>query len=260
MKSKIFLIMLLISAQMVVSAQGQDQWSEYRANHFLIYYKNVPQDFVKAVEEQAEYYYDQITENLGFRRFTTWTFDERAKIYIYDDQDDYIKSANQYHWSHGAANTKTKTIRTFPSAHGFFDSTLPHELGHIIFREFVGFNADLPLWFEEGVAMYQEKAKRWGAHKAVRKAVQEGKFIPLKELSRMPLSSNMDPALVNLYYAEAASVVYFMITELGQFRFVDFCRNLQAGRKFEDALQLTYGRFKNVDDLNATWLRNVGAH
>ncbi len=249
--------MMLALAGMITSVEGQEQWNEYRANHFIIYYKNVPQDFVKTVEQQAEYYYQEITDNLGFRRFTTWTFDERAKIYIYDDQDDYIKSARELHWSHGAANTKTKTIRTFPSAHGFFDSTLPHELGHIIFREFVGPLADIPLWFEEGVAMYQEKAKRWGARKAVQKAIAEGKFIPLKELSHTLLTSNTDKNLVNLYYAEAASVVYFMITELGQFRFVSLCRNLQSGQKFDNALQLTYIRFESIDDLNAAWLKNL---
>jgi len=68
---------------------------------------------------------------------------------IYDNADDYVQAGKMASWSHGVASPKNKVIRTFPAAHGFFDSTLPHELGHIIFREFVGFKAQVPIWFEE---------------------------------------------------------------------------------------------------------------
>ena len=85
---------------------------------------------------------------------------------------------------------KAKTIKTFPEAHGFFDTILPHELGHIIFRDYIGFTINIPLWFEEGVAIYQEKAKRLGANKAVKEAIENGQFIPLSQLSGMRLYKN----------------------------------------------------------------------
>lgn len=253
-----FFILVLCFMQTLPIAWAQDKWNEFKGEHFIIYYKTAPMDFIKTVDEMAETYYREITQNLGFTREKWWTWENRAKIYIYDDAQDYIANSQQSDWSHGAAMAGEKIIRTFPSAHGFFDSTLPHELGHIIFREFVGLNAVLPLWFEEGVAMFQEKAKRWGANQDVKTAAKDGSFIPLPDLSHAGLSSSTDKNFINLYYAESASVVYFLITELGEERFVRFCRKLKGGATFEDALQSVYVRFKNVEQLNKSWLKYLG--
>jgi len=244
-------IIILLSAVPIYA----EEWKEHKGRHFVIYYQSAPIDFVEEVEKTAEQYYEEITRDLGFTRYKGWTWDERAQIYIYDDSQSYVEEGRQAQWSHGSAQTKTKVIRTFPTAHGFFDSTLPHELGHIIFREFVGFKAEIPLWFEEGIAMYQEKAKRFGAHNAVIDARNNGYFIPLKELSITQLTRNTDQKIVTLFYAESASVVYYMINELGKYRFVQFCRKLSEGGPFEWALKSVYVRFKNYDDLNKAWLR-----
>ena len=221
------LIFLFLAVFLNYSTAGaDDKWEETHSRHFFIYYKDAPADFVQNVEEAAENYYDEITRNLGFSRYEPWSYEERAKIYIYQDQQDYINSSQQYGWSHGAANARQKTIRTFPSAHGFFDSTLPHELGHIIFREMIGFYAEVPLWLDEGVAMFQEKAKRWGANTAVKQAMEQGSFLSLKQLSEIVLKQDTDPKMIDLFYAESASVVYFLITEFGQYRFQGFCQEI----------------------------------
>ena len=51
---------------------------------------------------------------------------------------------------------KKKEISTYMWQEMLFDTILPHEMGHIIFREFVGYNKALPLWLDEGVACMQE--------------------------------------------------------------------------------------------------------
>jgi hypothetical protein len=127
-------------------------------------------------------------------------------------------------------------------------------MGHIIFREFIGLQTKVPLWFEEGVAMYQEKAKRFGSNTAVKKAVENGEFIALKELTDMRLYNNSPANELDLFYAESASVVYYMISELGEFNFVRFCRALKEGKGFDGALKSIYVRFRNLDDLNRAWL------
>lgn len=247
---------MLCSACLInrVEAKDKDSWKEYKSYHFVIYYKDAPEDFIKNVEKSAEDYYQEITRNLGFTRYQSWTWDQRARIYIYRDQDDYIHMGKQAQWSHGVASFLEKEIRTYPSDSGFFDSLLPHELGHIIFREFIGMNPFVPLWLDEGVAMYQEKAKRWGANKDVKKAIAENRFIPLTELSSIRLYSNTDKEFVQLFYSEAASIVYYMITELGEYRFADFCRELKSGKTMESALSVTYYRFKNLDELGKAWM------
>ena len=257
--SKIFTkrIMALATAYFLLACSflcAASEWKEYKCQHLIIYYKQAPEDFVKSVEQMAEYYYDEISKNMGYTRYKGWTWDERAKIYIYDNADDYVASSQQANWSHGVASPQDKVIRTFPSAHGFFDSTLPHELGHIVFREIIGFKAQVPLWFEEGVATQQETAKRWGAHDTVRKFIEEGKFIPLDELSFVRLNSKTDPERVNLFYAESASAVNYLISEFGLYRFVNLCRKLEEGGPFEWALEAIYVRFKNLKEFNKSWV------
>jgi len=254
MRSRIIFVIFVAVAFMNTTVHAAE-WKEYKRQHFIIYYKKAPFDFVETVARAAEQYYVEITRNLGFTRYKGWSWDDRAKIYIHNDADDYVQAGRQAGWSQGTASPREKIIRTFPSAHGFFDSTLPHELGHIIFREFVGFKAQVPVWFEEGVAMYQEKAKRWGAHDKVRKAIEEGTFKPLKELSitRLRHGTNMD--LITLFYAESASVVNFMINEMGDQRFVHLCRKLKDGKPFSWAIDEVYSRLENVDDLNDAWVK-----
>jgi len=241
----------------ILAAPSSQKWEEQKGQDFIIYYRDVPQDFVDTVMASAEEDFRSVTANLGISRYQGWSWDKRAVIYVYRDEEDYVQNAGQAGWSHGAALVQSKVIKTYPSAHGFFDSMLPHELGHIIFREFVGMYADVPLWFEEGVAMYQEKAKRFGSDRAVRQAVEKGQFIPLTALTDMRLYNDTDENTVQLFYAEAASVVYFLITELGEQHFHQFCRELKENTRFEDALQKTYLRIKSVEDLNKMWLAHI---
>lgn len=230
------------------------KWEEYKKQHFIIYYKKAPLDFVKTVEQTAEEYYKEIAKNLGFNRYKSWTWNDRAHIYIYDDKEDYVKNSRQVHWSWGAASPTKKLIKTYPSASGFFDTLLPHELGHIIFGEFVGPKANIPRWFDEGVAKNQEKAKGFGSDKIVRRAIEDGTFIPIKRLPLVPLNNNTPREKVILFYAESASIVSFMINEYGRHKFVRFCRKLKEGGTFEFALRSVYVRFRNYDDLNKAWV------
>lgn len=233
------------------------KWKELKSDHFIVYYDAASVDFVQNVSKTAEQYYDEISAELGFSRLQGWSYQDRAKIYIYNDQEHYTSNAGHAQWSHGVVSVAQREIHTFPSAHGFFDSTLPHELGHIVFREFVGMDAKIPLWLDEGVAMYQEKAKRWGADKLVKDAIARGDFISVQDLSKMVLYKDTDRKIIDLYYAEAASLTYFIITELGKFRFVNFCRKLRDRSDFENALHSAFPRIRDLDGLNKMWLDHL---
>src|SRR3569833_436247 len=121
----------------------------------------------------------------------------------------------------------TRSIKTFPSDWGFFDAILPHELGHIILHEYLGPQVSVPLWIDEGLAMYQEKAKHLSSRKTVQEALENGQFIPLNELTDMRLYSNSKEKTKNLFYAESSFAVYFLITQFGEVHFHRFCHELK---------------------------------
>jgi len=241
-------------AWLISFGRAADGWNEKTSRHFIVYYQDTPGDFVETVLDAAEESYDRISDELGFTQYKDWSFSDRAKIYIYDSQEHYLEKARQSRWSAGAAYYHSRTIRTYPSARGFFDSLLPHELGHIIFHEFIGTHVPIPRWFDEGVAMYQERARQWGSHQKVKAAIQDGTFIPLEELGLVQLSANSSRDEVELFYAESASAVNFLIREHGRFKFLNFCRKLRGGDKFLHAFERTYPRFKTMDRLNHAWV------
>lgn len=253
---RIFIIFIILFVNYSV-AIAEDGWNEYRGRYFLVYYKNAPKDLIKQIDQSSEQYYREITNKFGFIRSQTWAWDNKAKIYVYDDKDDYVNTGKLMNWSSGIALARQKIIRTFPSAHGFFDSTLPHELGHIIFREFIGYRTSIPYWFEEGVAMYQEKARRWGAGDDVKKAMKDGKFLSLDKLEDLRLTNDSDQDLIKLFYSESASAVKFIIDTMGSARFERFCRKLKEGKPFDWALASVYPKFSDMEKLNTLWMREI---
>jgi hypothetical protein len=230
----------------------QDSWQQMEGQDFIVYYRaNVPQDFVQTTMDTSEDEFKRVANNLGVINHY-WSLTKKVMIYIYSDQDDYVKNGGQAGWSHGVAFAQAKTIKLFPEASGFFDSLLPHELGHIIFRDYIGFTANVPLWFEEGIAIYQEKAKRLGSNKIVKEAIDNGQFIPLSKLSGMKLFKDSKDQVVDLFYTESASVVYYMITELGEQELLMLCNRLKENMRFEEAIHDVY--LKNIDELNQAWV------
>jgi len=232
---------------------AEEEWFTVKSTHFLVYHKKAPEDFVRKVTKRSEELYDKIASDLGFNRFDFWLWDNRAKIYIYDDAGQFQAATGNPGWVGGCVVPATKTIQTFSYAQGFFDTVLPHEMGHIIFREFVGFyNRTIPLWLEEGVASYQEKEKYTALYPMFKLWHNQNIFMPLERLSQLVMHSTPDTKAVEIFYAEAFSVVDFLMREFGREKFVLFCQNLRDRNNFEQALVSTYS-FRNIGELDSAW-------
>ena len=247
----ICVLMLLFAA---AHARAEQNWQEIRSTHFIVYYKSASVDFVSRVSSRAEDYYNSIACSLGFIRFDFWLWDNRAKIYVYDTPEQYQKESGAPAWSAGQALVKAKTIYTFSGSGEFCDTVLPHELGHIIFREFVGFdNYAVPVWLDEGVAVFQQNLRNPTARAHVKAALSAGKLIPLESLSRIdPGSLGTNTRAIGLFYDEAVTVIDYLISEFGKNKFVSFCQNLRDKRNLEQAISATYP-FNNIKELDSAW-------
>lgn len=249
------IICLLIFLSTINAYTLAEQWNDVRSTHFIVYYKGDLNDFAVKVIDKAERLYDEIADYLGFTRYNYWLWENRAMIYIYEDAEEYRSATGQPIWSSGCALTKEKTIKTYPRALGFFDTVLPHEMAHIIFREFVGFdNPNVPIWLDEGVAGYQEKAKRYNVERIIRTAITNNKFITLENLHILNPHTINNPELVDIFYAEAISIVHYLIKEFGRDRFVRFCRALRDKKTLNEVLDSAY-RFTGIKELDSSWQR-----
>ncbi len=253
MKRLLKLFLMVLFCYLAIGASSE-KWNISKSTHFIVHYKAAKEDFVNQVIDQAEKHYEGIAEDLGFRRYNFWLWDNRAKIYIYNDAKDFQVSTGQPEWSSGSANVRDKVIQTYPYARSFFDSVLPHEMGHIIFREFISFdNPASPIWLDEGVASYQEKIRLVFANRMVRKSITDKKMIPLDKLSAISPQDLKDKDEVSLFYSESVSVVNYLVKEFGTDDFVTFCQKLRDKRDFIEALSSVYG-FKSMEELNNHWI------
>jgi hypothetical protein len=239
------------------SRSWAETWKNTTSTHFVIYYKNAPDNFLNELIEKAEGYYDKIADDLGFRRFDFWLWDNRAKIYIYDNTQDYQQATGYPSWSSGCAQPRQKVIHTFPYAKKFFDVILPHEMGHIIFREFVGFdNSAIPIWLDEGVASYEQPLRSADAETMIKEARDKDRFMSLKELSKADPQLMTDPYRVSLFYAESVSVVDYLVKKLGKDTFVLFCQHLRDKKDLEKALLSSYN-LAGILELDEEWQRGL---
>lgn len=224
-------------------------WQTQKTQHFIIYHQGAPADYVTRLSEQAERYYDSVTDRLGYRSFSFWSWDDRAKIFLYPDSASYLGDTRRAAWSGASVNVKTRTISTFIGQETFIDSMLPHELAHIIFREFVGHRKDLPLWLDEGVAGVQEEAKLAEHLRKATNLIKRGVYIGLKDLSEIRDYSLVVP---QVFYAESCSLVNFLLEKYGKDKFLDFSRALRDKADWQDALERCY-QFRNQGEFETQW-------
>ena len=255
--------LLLLGSVLVLAGRGAPSdevpWQLLKGKHFLVSYQK-DKAFAHKVLQRAESDYDRITQELGFtRRDGFWLWDRRVRILIYPSRNAYITQAGAPAWAAGQANYVERTISTFRGSDDFVNSVLPHEMTHLIFREFVGFDSDIPLWLDEGIAQWEDKSNREKALKLARRLYRRGELMSLETLTNTDVRSATSGRRAVEFYAQSVSLVGFMITDHGATRFRKFCGHLRDGKTIEDALRFTYpSSMRNLKQLETAWLKTLG--
>lgn len=252
-------------------------WVEKKSEHFIVYFGQ-NEEFAQQVLNEAEKYYRNIASDLGYARYSDfWTWDKRVKIYIYPDHASFLAATDQPDWSQGMADYRNKQIISYAWSQGFVESLLPHEMAHLIFRDFVGFQGEVPLWLDEGVAQWAEEAKRQNMKKMIMGYFENDNLMTVSDIMKLNIlnlkdkkgifirptrtKENKDAVvflsadnLVSIYYLEAASLVGYLINKFGSESFSDFCRQLRDGKSVQDALSLAYpSHIHNIQEFEDGW-------
>ena len=276
-KNILLVLFILIICFINKDVAQAKSWQELKGDHFVVYF-NGEEKFAKNVLDNAEVYYNRIAFKLGYNRYSDfWTWGKRVKVYIYEDHKSYIKYSGQPKWSHGMADYTNKQIASYTWGENFVESLLPHEIAHLIFRDFVGFKGDVPLWLDEGVAQWAEKENKEKIQFMERKYYNEDMFFTLEDMMRLnlnvlskkkgvhirvTLTRSGEPGvlflstdnLIATYYMEAVSLVNFLISRYGIKRFNDFCCQLRDGKDINGSLKAAYSvHLSNLKELEEEW-------
>jgi hypothetical protein len=277
MKIVCIISIILLTATTLIA---QD-WQELKGEHFVVYFTQ-DKVFASQVLRKAERDYGRIASDLGYARYSNfWTWANRVRIYIYPDHASYLEGSGQPEWSEGMADYKNKEILGYSGSEDFLISILPHEMAHLIFRDFVGFKGEVPLWLDEGVAQWEEEISRDRIKGIARENLRRGTLLSLKDMMNLDIrlikdidkihvrSTSIDDqpgfliidgkSLVNLYYLQSAALVGFLIERYGADSFTDFCRQLRDGKGLEVALRSVYPvHLRSIDELEEKWRKYVG--
>lgn len=276
MRILIGVLVLFISLILVTGSLAQE-WQALNGDHFIIYFLGNEQ-IAKDILDKAEFFYRNIATELGYPRYSEfWLWDKRVKIYIYPDHQTFLKATGQPQWSQGMADYKNKTIVSYAWSKGFVESLLPHEMAHLIFRDFVGFKGEIPLWLDEGVAQWSEEPKRKQIKAVAKQFFNDDAVLSLEDMMKLDIrkvtaadrvyirstvTKKGDRGilflsgdnLINTYYIQAVSLVGFLIEKYGSYAFSSFCRELREGKKLEDALRFAYpDHMRDLNEFEQRW-------
>jgi len=253
------------------------QWQELKSEHFIVYFTQ-DKKFAQEALDKSEVYYQRIASDLGYPRYSEfWLWDKRVKIYIYPDHASYLAATAQPQWSHGMADYKNKQIISFAWSKDFTESLLPHEMAHLIFRDFVGFKSQIPLWLDEGVAQWAEEAKRREMKFMVGQLLKKDSLLSLEDMMKLDIRKVTEKdrvyirsthtkdnaqgglflsgdSIINTYYLQSVSLVDFLLKKYGSDRFTEFCRQLRDGKTIDEALKFAYPVYiRSIKELEGRW-------
>lgn len=239
----------------VFSISGYAQTTkELRSEHFIITYAPEAEDCVYKVKDDAEYFYRKITQEFGLVRDKLWSWDDRTRILIAKNKEEFLKNFSCPSWSSACVDYRNRVIYTYP-LQADFSSILLHELTHIIFREYIGYNR-LPLWLDEGMATYIEYRDTMQSQMlvaSIKKVIEQNKYIKFSAINgTYSIASGSD---TSLFYVQSFSMVYFLKERFGRDDFYEFISYLRSGNSLDESLRKAFRIIENTESFESNWKR-----
>jgi hypothetical protein len=254
-------ILLIFFNTLICSAQDHKEIKKnlpqtLKRMHFIIYHND--KSYANKVSWKAEYSYKKIIRHFGIDGFKPWQEDNKCRIYLFENREDYIRLSGAPSWSGGCAMDDPPRLFIYKGAPKLTENTLPHEITHLIFHLLIP-RENIPLWLDEGMAQYEEDDWDTGYTKAyLKNSVDQGVYIHFDELfSLKNYPSNQEKN--SLFYAESASIIDYLRKQQIASLYGKFILKIRHGKTVDQALKETYHpKFKNgIADLEKYWLKYV---
>jgi hypothetical protein len=160
------------------------------------------------------------------------------------------------------ATSRVVGLATFPRGVIHIDGTgllaaietvVPHEVGHVMVARALGpALTALPMWLNEGIAEYVAGERAAQVDPVWVRALGRGTTLELAELDAVIAERDERAALA---YAEAASIVNFLVAERGEGVIAELLRSLTRTQNFEAALKEVTGW--DTAELESSWRSSV---
>ncbi len=222
-------------------------WQERSERGVTVYWYRGGDSFGAELLQIATRTLDKLQQEIGT------SISDPVKIYAYANQRDMLGAlqANEVEWVGGQAWPDLGLIVGVigPGDSDEARRLIPHELSHqVLHQATANPYGGLPVWFDEGLAVYNEEVSNSGFADLVDDAARSGRLIPLAALAA---SFPADPELALQSYAQSQSVVAFIISTYGEAKLQELVAAFRSATPVETALQRVLGI--SVDELDAAW-------
>ncbi len=230
-------------------------FSKVATRHFNIYSEGAPAS--EALIELVENIHGNLMLDLA--PFSPWADDHRVSIFLFRTQGAYRRMTGRPAWSGGASSVARRKVYLFDSEE--LPGILSHELTHIYFDGFFLGGTTDPLWLSEGMATLAQverglAAPSWLSENLA--TLESGGGIEFREFDSATTTSGWSDEKVRLWYAQAYSVVRYLIRAQQRSSFYRFAVYLRDGRPQAEALYRAYGApYTRMHALELAWRRSI---
>jgi len=195
-------------------------------------------------------------------RFNVKKFERPCDVYLYSTREKLAESSHCEPWAPACATWEYKMghllhqeISTTQDCPQLLASVLRHELTHILVGARYGYRRAVPLWANEGLAVYHEPDfKKVYYRRALELAAKQKRLIRLEKL--IAARDYPGPEELDLFYGQSLSLVTFLIKKRGFELFLAFLEAVQKNPG-DWRVWKRYYRFNSPEHLENSWRRNL---
>lgn len=212
-------------------------------------------DTARGVGDRAEEAYRRIMTDTGL-----FSFKPRGlyTLVLYGSREEYRRKTGQPEWSGGVA--AGNALYTYHSER--LDAVLAHEMTHLVWFEYMSRVEPDHRWVNEGLAVYQENKALGQAGRGDIFSMLRGNLrsqpLPMEQMIRFAPATERAYE-VSLWYAQAESLVRFMVERGGGIGMEQFLRALRDRKDWDQAVAEGFpGRWRTLAELELDWRRSLG--
>jgi len=243
-------VTLTTDRQQVVFADSRFEWQSISAEMITVNWYDGDEAFAQEILSTAQEAVARLGEDTGAY------LKEPVRFYIYADAMDLRGSMIfPQEWTGGVSFTRYGVIAIGISSGNLAwgKRAIAHELTHLVTAQMTlnPYN-DIPVWLEEGLAMWNEGPMQSQFSSALAFAIKNNNVLTVQTLAS-PFSAYAD--ISYLSYAESYSIVDYLIRTYGRDRMFELLETFRQGSTYNGALQKVYGLDMKI--LNAEWRKTL---
>lgn len=233
--------------QALVYHDDRFPWQELTERGVTLYWYEGDAAFGNDLMQTATRTLDRLQQEIGA------AVADPIKVYVYANIRDMrsVLPPNEVEWVGGFAQPGLGLVVVTIEPGNMVEAQrlIPHELSHQVLHQAVDNPyGGLPLWFDEGLAVYNQETPNRDFPLMVEAAARTDQLIPLEALAA---SFPADPERARLSYAQSYSMVAYIIDTYGTDKLQALVAAFRNATAVEEAIPQVLGL--SIDELDAAW-------